>query len=332
MNTSWCIHFWFRLLGYHEDTDRVGVISSYESVTVFLTTKHHTIGIHDGQSRFNGPRLSGLENHPWVCFDLSKDQSKVTLYLNGTMMLGIDGAEIVYNLEEFDIPPSDPSRVRPIVQDLSEWVKKRESMFKMKVATTDDYIILDANKQAEQLQHRVQALEDLLQSFREGKDYFFDDILANLRVLVFYKQGSKSYDPLLLRIAAFKQLTLPVYVIPDDEHLIEPLIDSTEDMPRFAGFSLAMPYPEIPCVKMVDLQDFLEKPVMFYEGQFLSPLELIEKAATKQSTAHFDQTVPQVIEGIRDTPRVFGYNSLEYYFLSFAEVVAAVGRHVLTTH
>jgi len=243
-------------------------------------------------------------------------------------MLQIDRGQVVYALEEFAIPPNDPSRIRPILQDLSAWVEKRESMFKMKVATTPDYIILDTDKQTEQLKRRVQALEDLLQGFREGKSYFFDDILANLRALIFYKQGSKSYDPLLLRIAAFKHLTLPVYVIPDIEGLTKPLTNGTET-PRFADFSLAMPYPELPCVKMVDLQDFLEKPTMFYEGQFLSPLELIEKAATKQSTAHFDQTASQVVEGIKDTPTVFGYNSFEYYCLSLAEVVVKLGRYVL---
>jgi hypothetical protein len=328
MNNTWSSHFWFRLQDRRDDSDRMGIIYSYERVSVFLTTKNHTIGILDGDSRFDGPHLSGLENRPWVCFDLTRDQTRLTLYLNATAILCVDSTRIIHNMKDFELPASDPTRVRPIVQDLSEWVKKRESAFKMKVMTTDDLVILDAQKQEEQLRRRIQALEDLIQSFREGREYFYDDIIANLRSLVYYKPGNKNYDPLLLRIAAFKRLPLPVYVMPDHEDLAPSLVDST----RFAGLNMVMPQAEIPCVKMVDFQNFLEEPAMFYEGALLSTLDLIEKVANKQSTAHFDQTIPHQIEGIQNTPRVFGYNSLEHYFLSLAEVVAAVGRHVLDTH
>ena len=81
---------------------------------------------------------------------------------------------------------------------------------------------------------------------------------------------------------------------------------------------------------MVDFQEFLEKPTLMYEGQRISPLTLIEKMATKQSAAHFDQTVPKVIEGLKDTPILLGENILEHYILTLAELVVKLGRYVLS--
>jgi len=163
-----------------------------------------------------------------------------------------------------------------------------------------------------------------------GKKYFFKDIVVNLRSLVFFKTKSKSYDPLLLRLATFKKVTLPIYVVPDEGGQVKKFIMSMEKRPHFWGSNFAKFEPRIPCIKMVDLQEFLEKPALLYEGEFISPLELIEKLGTKQSTAHFDQTVPRVIEDLKDTPTVFGYNSLGHFILSMAELVIKVGRFVLS--
>ena len=103
-----------------------------------------------------------------------------------------------------------------------------------------------------------------------------------------------------------------------------------EASPVVAEVSLARFEPAVPCVEMTDFQDFLEKPALFYDGQLISPLDLIEKAATTQSAAHFDQRSPVVIEGLKDTPVYLGRNILENHILDLAELVVKLGHYVLS--
>ncbi len=327
MQPPWSICFWFQLNLEPKTPTNKGIIASYEGITVFLTVDGHIIGINDGEVDYLGPRIMGLENAPWIFFGLSKGVSKTTLYLNGMKAIEIAECEIVYKAEEFRAEVGDRSHIQVIEQDLSDWVDKRESMFKVKQKTSEAYHLLSPLEQEDQLRNRVQALVDLLQGFRAGKTYFFEDILANLRSLVFYKNKSPNYDPLLLRVVAFKHMPLPVYVIPADDALTEHITDSD---PAIADFSSVSFEPIIPCVKMVDFQEFLEKPTLLYEGQQISPLALIEKIATKQSTAHFDQTVPKVVEGLKDTPVILGKNILDHYILILAELVVKLGHYVLS--
>ncbi len=326
---SWTILFWLQLRPYFEIPDGVGIIVRYRGLTLFLRAKDHVLGINDSKHIFWGPKLIGLESEPWICFGLTRDQKKIALYLNGEEALIIVGTETVLGLEEFRVKAPESNKIKIIKQDLSEWVARRESMFKMQTKTTEDNVILSVRDQEGQLSNRVQALQDMLNALYQGKKYYFEDIVANLRSLIFYKDMNKNYDPLLLRLAAFKKLSLPVYIAPDEEESIQKFIASIGDPPYFWSLNPAKFKPEIPCVKMVDLQDYLENTVLFYGGRFISPLKLIEKLATTQSVAHFDQRVPKLTEGLKDTPVVFGYNTLENYVLLFTELITKVGAYVL---
>lgn len=326
MRPQWSILFWFQLKLETKIPTNKGIITSYKGITVFLTVDDHVIGINDGEADYLGPRITGLESAPWIHYGLTKDVSRITLYLNGMKAMEIAEREIVYKTEEFHAKAGDSSHIRMIDQDISDWSDKRESMFKIKQETTGAYRLLSPVEQEDQLRKRVQALEELLQAFRAGKTHFFEDILANLRSLLFYKSKSPNYDPLLLRIAAFKHMSLPVYVIPVDDALTKHITDSE---PAIVDLSSVSFEPVIPCVRKVDFQEFLEKPTLLYEGQQISPLAIIEKIATTQSTAHFDQRIPLVIEGLKDTPILFGANLLDHYILTLAELVAKLGHYVL---
>lgn len=304
-----------------------GIIAFYEGITVFLTVDDHVIGINDGEADYLGPRITGLESAPWIHYGLAKNVSRITLYLNGMKAMEIAEREVVYKAEEFYAKVGDSSRIQMIDQDISVWSDRRESMFKVKQKTSGAYNLLSPVEQEDQLRKRVQALEELLQAFRAGKTHFFEDILANLRSLLFYKSKSPNYDPLLLRIAAFKHMSLPVYVIPVDDTLTKHITDKE---PAIADLSSVSFEPVVPCVKKVDFQEFLEKPSLLYEGQQISPLSLIEQITTTQSTAHFDQRIPLVIKGLKDTPVLLGANILDHYICTLAELVVKLGQYVLS--
>jgi hypothetical protein len=330
MEAPWTIMFWLQIWLKRERPNGFGIIASYNDVIVFLRTADYTMGISSEGNAFVGPKITGLERNPWLFIGLTKDQSRIALYLNGEWVMEIHEGQILFKIEDFHVKTGNKTHIKIIKQDLSRWIEKRKLLFKMQRNTADKYLILGAKEQEKQLEVRVQALGELVYGFHHGKRYFFEDIVANLRASVFYKSKSGTYDPLLLRIAAFKGITLPVYVIPDDDNRVKILSKTRHENPHFWRFDFARFEPEIPCVKMVDLQEFLEKPAMLYQGEFISPLALIEKIGTTQSTAHLDQRIPHVIQDLKDTPVVFGYNSLEYYVISMADLIVKVANFVLS--
>ena len=170
----------------------------------------------------------------------------------------------------------------------------------------------------------------MLQTFNAGKTYFFESILSTLRALICYKTGSNTLKPLLLRVAAFKEIALPVYVIPRDNE-IGGHADSLDNAAVFVSLGLATFEPRIPNIKMIDFQEFLEKPALLHYGEFISPLDLIERAASTQSTVHFDQRSPIVLEALKDTPVFHGQNILKHHILSLAELVIKLGHYVLSS-
>lgn len=257
----WTISFWFQLRQWPQAAAESRLIASYEDIRVLLSIKDQRIIVHDEGHNYFGPKITGLENAPWILLGLSRDVSSVALYLNGESALEVINDSIIHKLDEFHATVGGRSHIEVIEQDLSGWVEKRNSMFKMKSQTSEDKVLLSPATQEDQLRDRVQALQTMLAAFHEGKTCFFDDILSNLRSLVFYKDKSQ-YDPLLLRLAAFKKMPLPVYIVPEQDEAAQHATGT--EPPLIAGSGSASLEPQIPCVRMVDFQEYLERPALHY--------------------------------------------------------------------
>lgn len=324
MNPPWSIAVWYKIdLDPLLTTDK-GIIVSYEGIYVFLTIDKHIIGINDGNFEYLGPVVTGLEDSPWILYGLNNDGSHIVLFLNGEKVLEVSHGKLVFTTEQFH---AKKSKSPPLIikEDLSNWVDKRESMFKIKQETSNHYRLQTPDEQVQQLVARMDALKDLLKGYHSGKRFYLADILANLRSLIFYKDKSHTYDPLLLRVAAIKHSPLPVYVAPesDKRQQLTEIPQPTIDLFDFVSFE-----PVIPYIKRIDFQDFLENPSLFYEGQKVSPLALIEMISTTQSTAHFDQRVCKIADALDDTPVTSGHNTLEFIIISLAEIVVNLGDFV----
>jgi hypothetical protein len=199
-------------------------------------------------------------------------------------------------------------------------------MFKIQQETSSPYRLLTLNEQEQQLSGRIEALKGLLKDYLSGNKYYFADIVANLRALVLYKEKSQ-YDPLLLRIAAIKHLPLPIYVLPERKREETQLFDTIQ--PIIAVSDIVSFDPITPNTMNIDFQEFLESPSLFYQGQAVSPLTLIEMISTAQSTAHFDQRVSKIADALNDTPIVSGQNTLEYFVIGLSEVIVRLGDCVI---
>ncbi len=325
MKPPWSILFWYKLNLALPPTSTRGIITSYQGVTLFLTLPDHIIGINDGVKEYLGPVVTGLESSPWVHYGLTNDGSNIMLCLNGERVLEVSQSKLLFKLERFHIDAAVSHR--PIIQsDLSVWVTKRDSMFKIQQQTSNQYRLLTPVEQSSQLASRMEALKELLKGYHSGKKFFLADILANLRSLIFYKEGSRTYDPLLLRVAAIRRAPLPVYGPPATDELQKLAADTR---PRIALSDFISLEPAIPNVRQLDFQEFLESPSLIYDGQNVSPLALIEMVSTTQSTAHFDQRVCTIADALDDTPIFSGRNTLESFITNLAQIVLALGDSLI---
>ena len=329
--SSWIFTPWIKLQIIKTTKDEIRYIFSFNEIGVFLKTNSHIIGVSISNNYYFGPKILGIEFEPWINLSIARDYAKnfVALFINATKLLEIKNDEIIYKLNEFKVEKPLTQKTQIIKTDIQKWIEIRKQQFKLKRETIDKYYLLSQKEQENQLKNRIISLSDLLKNYYSGKTYYLDDIVANLRSLLFYKKNSKNYDPLLLRIASYKEISLPVYIMPDIDNIAKVLIHEAIHKPLFLGLNIAQLEPEIPCIMLVDFQEYLELPSLYYEGEEISPLSLIEKLATTRSTAHFDQRIPKDIRHIENSPIILGQNSLEYYMLSFAKLTIELGKIVL---
>ena len=138
--------------------------------------------------------------------------------------------------------------IKIISKDLTPWIETRSSRFKIKLATSDNYYLLQRSQQNLQLRSITSSMEDLLQLIYKGKTEHMMHILASLRSLIYYNDRN-SYDPLLFRLAAYQKVELPVYV-----NCTFP--DSSWDGPSFSMVAFAQSRPTDINTKIIDFQEY----------------------------------------------------------------------------
>ncbi len=329
MQPPWTFMFWAKLnLGSLPEQERWPIIE-HEGITIFLTKAESRFGVSVNENVYLGPKALGLEASPWVFYGLTHDGHDTVLVLNGQAVLNVRDTEITYRMDELKLEAGSQKQ-EVIIEDLQYWVNKRKEMFKTKKETSPNMRLLSLGKQEQQLRDRICAVDDLVTSYKAGRSYFFEDIVANLRSLLYYRKGSQ-FDPLLLRIAAFRDRALPIYTIgtEEDENVIPKIIEEFKPalwlMGSVVGFE-----PILPKCRMVDFQSFLEKDAFYCEGQRISVLGLIERVGNKQSTAHFDQTICVAAEKLQnDMPTFLGRRSLESIIVQVAEITVRIGDRML---
>lgn len=300
----------------------------FQTFGLLVDGSSNAIGITDGKTTFLGPILEGLEAEPWFYLAFAFEPNHWLLFLNGECVLETRDNKIVQKVERFRLQSSTPSNVPIRQKDISNWIAKRQSMFPQQQTTSSAHIILSPQQQENDLREIVTDLAEFVSEFQSGRKSRFRYIVPTLRALLLYKANSSTYDPLLLRLASFKLATLPVYV--------SPLNSSTIDdykinglYPDFYGLSCPSVVPDPPCTVLVDFQEYLDSPALYYQGQAISPLVLIEKIANTQSIAHLDQRVPLSIEALKQIPVTFTETSLEYYIVRLAKLTTEIAKLLL---
>ena len=173
-----------------------------------------------------------------------------------------------------------------------------------------------------QLVDITDSIKDLIDLINKGKKQHIVHLLSSLRSLIYYRDRSSNYDPLLLRLAAYNEVGLPVYT-----HELFP--DVSLDESSFSISPHAKSLPSSFNTKMIDFQNYLESPFINIDGKLLSLLDFIGNAATTKSAAHFDQRIPRVIGAFDNIPVLHNITIFDRTIINLALLVIDMAQIVL---
>jgi len=222
-----------------------------------------------------------------------KYNDRITLFLNGIEMFSIENDTMLISQKNYTIMAHTiPKIIKIIESDLSLWIEKRNSQFKIKTDTTNNYVLVSLPSQEKQLKDIIFSLKDLIDLVNHGKNAHINHILATLRSLLYFK--NKNYDPIFFRIAASKNIALPIYVNANYS-------DSNSNT-SFSLVDFATIDPSPSTTKCIDFQEYLTTATIISNHEPISLLNFIGMASTTSSTAHFDQRVPKEIHALGNIP------------------------------
>lgn len=270
-----------------------------------------------------GPKILNLQDKNFTHIVVTKDTNEnIILYLNAKKVFHILKNELVFFEKEFLLKKHENQKKEIIEGNLSLWVDTRINQFKIKESTSDDYEVTPVDEQILQLTKSIDSLEDLINEVSRGKTMHIDHILTTLRSLLFYNKSKSSYDPLLLRIASYKQMELPIYVNPSF------ILENNES----SSFSISCPASmgrSDSNYKIIDFQEYLESNIIKSNNEQLTPLLFISKAANTMSSAHHDQRKPKSIAKFEKVTKINGVSTLDRVIVDLAILTVGIGEYIL---
>tara|TARA_B110001469_G_scaffold103333_1_gene101796 strand:+ start:2577 stop:3620 length:1044 start_codon:yes stop_codon:yes gene_type:complete len=312
MNTKFTIEAWVQLIDLPTVRKSSRCVIQKEEISLHLLGSESQLILTAGECQCIGPKITNSSQQPWICLHITSDSNQIKLYVNAIECARIENGQAVFTLEELDVEVTRGDLPTVIPANHTAWRETRKSLFIENTTQRTGRTPLNTVEQFEQLKNRALALRGFIQSVNSGQTHHIEDIVGNLRSLLFYKLKSNqteiipSYNPLLLRAAAISDSPLPIYRNKSNcsfEELIQEKItpSATWAFDRFPSvFPTSTQYVED------DLQAFLNSHFLCYEENFYTPLELIQQIANTESSSHFDPEVIPHIQVLKSSPEFFG--------------------------
>lgn len=190
----------------------------------------------------------------------------------------------------------------PNIEDkCSKWVEWRKNNFpNPQSETKKDEILKDKEEQIKELQDKILALIELYYCvFRFGKKYLLSCVYSLLRALLFWPETSRKkniYKPLLIRIAGFENLPLPVYAIPSKLR-----IEKSDELVPHVMFENPIASIDFKDDRfdIMDIQEWLEQPIIIdIEKDVYKVKDLLFDSANSWG-AHSDESVPFFLNRVK---------------------------------
>jgi len=206
-----------------------------------------------------------------------------------------------------------------------DWIKWRAT-YLSSLTTPSGRRMKSASQQWTELENETKFLRSLLPAVQTGQTHLAYKLAASLRALLFWKLRGLSldqnYNPLLLRVASWRHLALPVFAHSGDG-------PKTPAVVTQAAYRVMQNCPEmgrkVTTQTLMDVQQWLEIPVLDCE---LNAKDVIAQTANTLGGAHFDPGVPEQLDHFRQF-HAFEKSALATYLVEVARTVINLADYVL---
>ena len=210
------------------------------------------------------------------------------------------------------------------------WMNWRKDHFSVLKKTQKDEISKSIEEQVKELEDSIKALDHLYNEvFINHNDYLFSSIYAQLRTLLFWPdRNNKNYEPLLIRIAGFYDLPLPIYSKPKESH------DKNTINLVVSGRSFELSYniAEVDRKQvnwdLIDMQEWLDSCIIYKDiGSNYRLKDFIFDLSNKWG-AHNDQGLPGDIYIMKNSI-AYNSNSIKSIVENITKNTIKMGEYVL---
>lgn len=190
----------------------------------------------------------------------------------------------------------------PNIKDkCSKWIEwRKENFLNPQSETKKDEILKEKEEQIEELRDKIIALIDLYYLvFICNRKHLLSCIYSLLRALLFWPKTSNKkniYKPLLIRIAGFENLPLPVYAIPSklETEKSDKLIPHVMFENQIASIDFKDDRFDI-----MDIQEWLEQPIIVDTEKGVYKVKDLLFDSANCWGAHSDENVPFFLNKVK---------------------------------
>ena len=251
---------------------------------------------------------------------------EISIYVNDRRLLSLDeskGDKFIINFYDSESETLPSYAHSDAFQACEKWVSWRQNQFSSsQIIGNNKNRSKTIHEQINELQEATFLLNDFSNRIQNGDRKFLGSLAAELRALLYWN-GRKTYNPLLLRLAGKFSLSLPIYLIQIKTNfpILSPLVHL-----RIKEASI---YKEYKTQSLADIQDWLDKDVLFTPNEILKTKDIILNVSTKLGSAHYDEDIPESLDyliGIKDTQ----FNQVESFLLKTALIVVDLNKYVIS--
>lgn len=250
-------------------------------------------------------------------------ETETGLNINGVDLLAKNSAEAATPVVVTQEHPRDPtpSWDRPEAHEhCSSWRLWRHARFvELNSAPRQGRRAKTLSEQLEELRNSIRTLDDLATLVSRNHTHLVGHLAVEIRALVFWH--GRQYDPLLLRLAASRDLPLPLFVLRD-----VPLPQISIRPSAHIRFGEPAIQRSFPSHVLVDLQDWLSQLVVTEDATTIgtptdireaSVMSTIAAVADTLGAAHYDRDTLTTLDVMRS-----------FYFQDISSVVSLLLRTV----
>lgn len=197
----------------------------------------------------------------------------------------------------------------PQIEKWIQWRKERFVDCKKTTSTNLDRRDKSEGEQVRELLDVTNNLEAIFKSWISGKSYLIMSILSILRSLLCHKiveikPNRTTYNPLLLRVASYKALALPVYARRVNEDIPDNILELSKDTLSHVTRNIASLTKTSNNQILMDFQEWLNGEVIIsYEDKkplLYSVNQILMDSSNTLGASHFDTNVPLKLDFLKN--------------------------------